>query len=262
MSVKTQSNNISDLAKIIATNPCAKCRTLKLATCQCKAMQGSAAEVAAELEAAEITVHQQTLERRQEIIEKIARENAEGYDDIEAASTESDEHFDTETISDLLATNILSIDNDMEVGALTLRLLYNPGLLSGTAKFALRNYLDTILRELEEFKKQYGISSNCIIYEKDSAGNILSFRINLPTYAMYEAFILQLASKNLLPTQSLTTQNHARQQPGTNRFLPINKPLSTRLTPSARGSNTRELEIEEEKKRGFKLPRLLPKNWF
>jgi hypothetical protein len=258
MTVKTQTNDTGDLTQIIASNPCAKCRTLKLASCQCKTMQGCAAEEEAEIEAAELTVQQQAEQRLQEIIEKKARETSAETGIID---NPRQENFDTEAISDLLATNILSIDNDMEVGSLTLRLLYNPGLLSGTAKFALRNYLNTILQELEEFKKQYGIAANCIIYEKDSAGNILSFRINLPTYALYEAFILQLASKNLLPTQNLTAQNRPAHQPGSNRFLPINNPLSTRLIPLARGNNRRELDEEEEKK-GFKLPRLLPRNWF
>jgi hypothetical protein len=255
MSVNMLNPDVKDaeLSQLIASNPCAKCRAVKLAVCQCRIMMGCAAEEETEIEMTKQAVQQQAEERLQEeIINHEKRETASEQLLIQ-------NNFDTQEISDLISNNILSIDNDMAVGSLTLRLLYNPGLLTGNAKFQLKRYLDTILRELEEFKKEHGIATNCIIYEKDSAGNILSFRINLPSYALYAAFMLQLASKNILPTQNVNPQARSAYQSGINHFIPLN-PLSTRMAPYAHRDKRRERE-EEEAKRAFRLPRLLPKNW-
>jgi hypothetical protein len=238
------------LTQLIDSNPCPKCRAVKLALCKCKPILESAAEEEAEIETEEELALQEELERLEEILNKKESET-------ESTSFISQHDFDTQEVSDLLSTNILTIDNDMALGTLSLRLLYDPSLLSGSAKFALQRYLDTILRELEEFKKEHGISSNCISYIKDSAGNILSFRINLPTYSLYEAFILQLSNKNILPTQNVHSQAKTAYQTGINHFIPMN-PLSMQLTPF----NRKKRDEDEEKKKSsvFMTPRLLPTN--
>jgi hypothetical protein len=245
---KKAGKDLDSLTQLIDSNPCSKCRSVKLALCKCKPMMGCAAEEEAENEAEEEFAMQQELERLEDILNTKEKET-----ESETFITQHD--FDTQEVSDLLSTNILTIDNDMALGTLSLRLLYNPGLLSGSAKFALQRYLDTILRELEEFKKEHGISSNCISYIKDSAGNILSFRINLPTYSLYEAFILQLSNKNILPTQNVHSQAKTAYQTGTNHFIPVN-PLSMRLTPY----NRKKRDEEEKKSSVFMTPRLLPTN--
>ena len=59
--------------------------------------------------------------------------------------------------------------------------------------------MQAILQELDDFKKENHISAACVSVIHDKEGNILSLTLTLPTLALYDAFILQLAN-NLLPT--------------------------------------------------------------
>jgi hypothetical protein len=69
--------------------------------------------------------------------------------------------FDSEVISELLSKRLLSIDNDRDKGTLEIKLLCEPGLLSTEQKYELRKYINAILHELNEFKKENNIASDC-----------------------------------------------------------------------------------------------------
>ena len=113
---------------------------------------------------------------------------------------------------------------------------YNPGL------FELKRYIDSILRELEDFKREHGITVNCVTMEKDSAGNILSLRITLPKPDLYDAFMRRLASKNILPTHNINKEEEKTSYPQSKNRFALFTPLSTR---PRFGSNN--LDDEKEK---------------
>jgi hypothetical protein len=228
------------LAQLIQKNPCAKCRAVKLPVCRCRV----------EMAAAEMEEFQENLQhflQRQALLED-AELYASLYETSEdSAAPQPEKRVDSQEISDLLSNNILTIDSNSALGILTLRLLFNPGLLGLNAGLALKRYLDTLLEELEEFKKQHGISANCVTYQKDTSGNILSFRIHLPSSTLYDTFISQLMGKSLLPNQVHTPQNRTPYASGVDHFRPLNQ-LAPRLSPMNQ-RNTRFEEEEEEEKR-------------
>ena len=107
--------------------------------------------------------------------------------------------FDPEIISDLLAKRLLFIDNNNELGTLTIKLLCNPKDLSPKQRDEFKKFVDAILKTLEEFKKENSISNRCNLLKKDKEGNILSLRIMSLNPPHYDAFIQRLSNKNLLP---------------------------------------------------------------
>lgn len=159
--------------------------------------------------------------------------------------------FNPEIISELLSKRLLLIDNDRDLGTLTIKLLCNLKDLSPEQRNEFKKFIDTILNELEEFKKENGISNRCNLPEYDKEGNILSLRIALPTQTFYEAFILRLASKNLLPIQNIEQKAKERvtYQEGINLFNPT--PLSAKPIPSA----NRKAEDEEAHKKSSIRPK-------
>jgi hypothetical protein len=162
--------------------------------------------------------------------------------------------FNPEIISELLSKRLLLIDNDRELGTLTIKLLCNPKDLSPEQRNELKKFVDTILRELEEFKKENGISNSCKLLEQDKEGNILSLRIALPTPTLYDAFIQRLASKNLLPLQNIEQKPKERvaYQEGINHFNPT--PLSTKPTPENKKTVEDELQKAEKSSIHLKSP--------
>ncbi|MBX3708784.1 MAG: hypothetical protein KIT56_08600 [Gammaproteobacteria bacterium] len=173
--------------------------------------------------------------------------------------------FNPEIISDLLSKRLLLIDNDRELGTLTIKLLCNPKDLSPEQRNEFKKFVDTILKELEEFKKENGISNNCKLLEQDKEGNILSLRIALPTPTLYDAFIQRLANKNLLPLQNIEqkAKEKVTYQEGINHFNPT--PLSTKPTPENKKITEEEIQKTGEKKSSIRpkspLDGLKPKGW-
>ena len=117
--------------------------------------------------------------------------------------------FNDEMISELLSARLLLIDNNSELGTLTIKLLCNAKDLSLEQRNEFNNFVNEILKELEEFKIENDLSQNCKLIEQDKEGNILSLRIALPTLQLYDDFIKRLASKKLLPVQNIQ-QNEER----------------------------------------------------
>lgn len=115
--------------------------------------------------------------------------------------------FDRDVISELLSKQLLAIDNNREIGILSIKC--NPLLLSEDQKKELKKFVDVLIAELDTFKNENGISVNCAVVEKDNRGNLLTLRITLPTPKAYDKFINQLSSKKLLPTPSPLAMNSA-----------------------------------------------------
>jgi hypothetical protein len=184
--------------------------------------------------------------------------------------------FNPDVIAELLAKKLLFINNDRDSGILTIKLQCDPNLLTEDQKNELKKFVDAILKELDEFKKENGISANCATLEKDKEGNILSLRINLPTPKIYDDFIMRLADKNLLPMQNIQQEAEEKilYEEGKNHFNPT--PLSTKLMPSANHNRksitvAETLQLENEKPQSVKesspmrpksiLDGLKPKGW-
>lgn len=123
--------------------------------------------------------------------------------DIDSQSKPDEERFNPEIIAELIASKKLDVNNDRDSMTLTISLLCEPDELSPVQRQELKKYLEAILEELTEFKKEHGIDENCFNIIRDEEGNILSLSISFKTVdltvALYDAFIKQLAN-NLLPT--------------------------------------------------------------
>ncbi len=132
--------------------------------------------------------------------------------------------FNSDIISDLLSKKILSIDNNRDSGILTIKCI--PNLLSNEQKKELDKFIEAILKQLNEFKKEKGIVTDCV--KKDNEGNI---HITLPTPKMYDEFIKLLARKNLLPKQVIEQKEDKQPafKEGINHFNATS--FSTKLMP-------------------------------
>ncbi len=119
--------------------------------------------------------------------------------------------FNLEIIPELLSKRLLLIEDDRKLNTLTIQLLCNPKDLSPEQRDQFEKFVDTISKELEEFKKENGIANNCKLIEKDKEGNLLSLRIELPT-SLYDKFIQRLASKNLFSIQNINQQNTSQER--------------------------------------------------
>lgn len=151
------------------------------------------------------------------------------YKGLSQQSQLTEKIFNQEIISDLLSKNILVINNDRDSGILTIKLQCKPNLLSEEQKNEFKKFVDTILEELDEFKKEKGILTNCETVEQDNVGNFLSLRITLPTPTAYDAFIQRLASKNLLLKQNIEQKENVAYEENMNHFNPT--PLSMKPSP-------------------------------
>ena len=147
-------------------------------------------------------------------------------------------NFNPEIISELLSKGLLKIDNDRELGILTIQC--NPNLLTPVQNKEVTKFVNAILKELVEFKKEKGISANCAKIDRDDKGNIRSLRITLPTPTIYDDFIKRLASKKLLPIQNIKQQEKGKlvYPEGMNHFN--RTPLSTKQAPITK--KTEELQ--------------------
>lgn len=157
------------------------------------------------------------------------------------------------------------INNDGEAG-LTFKLQSSPyHLLSQAQKNELK-IIDIVLKELEEFKKENDILTDCKTITRDAKGEILSLSVILPTDSLNTAFIQRLANKNLLQNQNIIK---VQNQEGKNTFNPT--PLSTKFIPSLRlneeGKKAEQQNASEEHKKSSSIrpkgPRdkLKPKGW-
>jgi hypothetical protein len=162
--------------------------------------------------------------------------------------------FNSEVISELLSKKLLSLDSNNDLGILSIKC--NPELLSKDQKNEIKKFIDVLLKELEAFKKEKGLSVDAATIDKDPTGNIISLRITLPKPAIYDAFIQRLVNKNLLPLQAQQKNEKAIYQEDVNHFHPT--PLSMKPTPKTD-------KKDDEKKSTIRpkspLDGLKPKGW-
>lgn len=133
--------------------------------------------------------------------------------------------FNTDVISDLLFMNSLLINNNRDTGILTIKLLCIPG----EKRKEVDKFIEAILKQLDEFKKDKGIVADCV--KRDNDG---SLHITISPPKMYDEFIQLLAKKQLLPMQVINQQENKQPvyQKDINHFN-LN-PFSTKLTYATR----------------------------
>lgn len=170
--------------------------------------------------------------------------------DVSHHTVMDEKTFNQEVISELLSNKLLLINNDRNSGTLIVKLQCEPKFVTAEQSRELNKYVNIILNELEEFKKEHGISVECKDIKRDHDGNIQSLCITLPTPALYDAFIQRLTNKNLLPVQNakqLENEKVAYPQ-GRNHFHA--NPLLMKPSLTAKRKS-----IKDESENGHKIPR-------
>lgn len=145
--------------------------------------------------------------------------------------------FDPEIIEKLIADGKLLVDSDRESMTLKLELQCEPNELTPKQRHELKKFMEAIINEFSEFKEENHLSDDCIQILQDEEGNIHSLRITMPTLALYDAFIQQLAN-NLVPVPSPKAQE--RDEVTKEQSFALN-PLSREPRPSNKDqSSTQE----------------------
>lgn len=140
--------------------------------------------------------------------------------------------FNPIVISTLLAEQLLDIDSNRYNGVFTIQLQCKPEHLSNEQKDELEKYIECVLNELEEFKKEHDITADCKPIFQSANGKLLSLSVKLPT-ELNEQFLIHLNNKNLLVTTSnVNLQDDDRPTEEKPRSLTKISPLKTRLKPS------------------------------
>lgn len=156
-----------------------------------------------------------------------------------AESQSNEKSFAPGILAELVAKGLLAINSDRESMTLTINLQCDPNLLSAGQRDELKKFMEVIKKEFNAFKEHHHLSDDCVNLKQDEVGNIFSLRISLPTLALYDAFIQQLAN-NLLPTPNPKLQMNDEHQE-TKRFAPT--PLSIEPKPFNKKIEDEELEI-------------------
>jgi hypothetical protein len=157
---------------------------------------------------------------------------------------QSDEELlDPEVIAELVAKGLVTINNDRESMTLTISLRCDPNSLSEEQRDALKKFMNAVMKEFNAFKERQSLSDDCIQIMQDEDENVRALRISLPTIALYDAFIQQLAN-NLVPT-SHSLQKKEEYIEAKN-FAPT--PFSGELKPS---NSSKKTEAEDEEREFF-----------
>lgn len=137
----------------------------------------------------------------------------------------TEETFDPAIIAELMDKELLIVNLDRESKSITLECTFDS--LSPVQKNEFKKFLEAILKECNAFKERHHLSNDCVKVAKDEKGNICDIRITLPTVALYDAFLQQLAS-NLLPVPSPELRTQSQNQ----QILNTPTPLSLEPKPS------------------------------
>lgn len=198
---KSQTNSQNDPVKAAMNNPCPTCRNMGVPPpCKGHAKGGSGGGDGGGSDPTSKTDND------------TRSTNTTPTDQLMQASTYTRSDTETKTLnphvlSELLILQLLVITNDKDSGILTIKLQYDPASLSSTQKAELKKLIDSILKELNEFKKENNIKDNCATLKKDREGNVIFLQIALPKPTLYDAFIRRLESKKLLPSQGTKQAN-------------------------------------------------------
>lgn len=211
--IQNQESKKDSITRLIERNPCAKCRTAKIPKCVCLLENDGCLgeddweEDTREDEAAiPMNVPSQLIDKEsKELTMPTQAINSKDLD-IQFQQSNDKKMFNSEIISELLSKKLLVIDNNKDCGILTIKLQCNAALLWEKQRNELIKFINTLLKELEDFKVEHNISINCAIINKDNESNIQSLCIALPMPKIYDGFIQRLANKNLLPIQNIKQQ--------------------------------------------------------
>ena len=142
-------------------------------------------------------------------------------------------------MAEVIAKGLLLVDSDRESMTLTIQLLCEPNVLTGEQRKKLNKFMEAIIKEFNAFKEEKHLPDGCMKMIQDEKGNLLSLRITMPSFALYDAFIQRLAN-NLVPIPGPKAQE--KDEATTDQSLAPN-PLSMKPKPS---TSKRE-EIEPNK---------------
>ena len=149
--------------------------------------------------------------------------------------------FDPKIIAELIAKGLLLVDSDRVSMTLSIKLQCEPSKLTEEQREELKKFMEAIIKEFNEFKEENHLSDDCIQILQDEAENICSLRITMPTLALYDAFIQQLAN-NLVPVPSPKAQE--RDEVTKEQGLTAS-PLSREPRPSNKNQPSKQEANEE-----------------
>lgn len=158
-----------------------------------------------------------------------------GADELDLES-----NFDPEIIAELIAKGLLLVDSDRESMTLTIKLQCEPCKLTEEQRKELKKFMEAIITEFNKFKEENHLSTDCMQINQDEERNILSLRINMPTLALYDAFIQRLAN-NLVPTLQEKDEVTKDQS-----FASSPLSMEPKLSPSTKGEKVEKHEEEQE----------------
>src|SRR3990167_4284526 len=132
-------------------------------------------------------------------------------------------------IAELLAKKLLTIDDNKALCTLTIKC--DPKLLSDLQRAAVKDFVNELKKELEDFKDKNGLTDkDCTMKSAtDDNGDIISFSINIPNPKLYNQFIDQLQKNNLIPSQEMSQQEKLSNNDSEKPFHPT--PLPIKLKP-------------------------------
>ncbi len=166
--------------------------------------------------------------------------------------------FDPKIIEELIAKGLLLVENDRASMTLTIKLLCEPNVLTEEQRKEFKKFMEAIIKEFYEFKDENNLSNDCMSIIQDAEGNILSLRINMPTLALYDAFIQRLAN-NLVPVPNPKAQE--REEVIKDQRVAPN-PFSMQPKPSSSAHEEVEgNEINENKEQEFNPSPFKMKPW-
>ncbi|MGC3900912.1 hypothetical protein ACPV5X_02195 [Legionella pneumophila] len=179
-------------------------------------------------------------------VKPVPSTKADDSADFEARDGDIEPDFDPNTIAELLSQKLLFIENDRELMTLTIQC--DPDLLSPKQLNEVNKFVQSILNEWNEFKKENPNAGQLTI-KKDSSGNIFYFQATLSTQALYDAFMERLAN-HLVPNADLQdkTQRELGQETTTpTPFSTVPKPTVSKKTKEEERVSVKEKEEEEQK---------------
>ncbi|ARG97011.1 hypothetical protein [Legionella micdadei] len=154
------------------------------------------------------------------------------------------ENFDPRIIAELIDRELLVITNDRESMTLSINLQCDLDSLTPVQKNELKKFMEAILKEFNTFKERNHLSDDCVNIVKDEKRNILAIRITLPTVALYDAFMQQLAN-NLLPTPMQELRAQSQNQHASN-LVPTPLPMEPKTSPKEKSVTSSEDKPSEQ----------------
>ena len=175
-----------------------------------------------------------------------SEELIEDGEELDPESQSEERSFDPDVIAELVAEELLVINNDRKSMTLTIDLQCEPDSLSEKQREELEKFMQAILKEFNTLKEKHHLSDDCLSMTRDEKGNIVSLRVSLPTLKLYDEFIQRLAN-NLLPTPTPKLQTEDKD---TKNLAPT--PLSMKPKPTAKNKpieqdvTTQDEELSKE----------------